>query len=179
MSKRQREGRNQARTKGAPKQSNNHKAHGEVIEQQFTWEGMRRGLTIAKPEGDSAQYDRIVDRGANYPTDDLPRLVTVQVRAVSSKRKDRRGYTVETRVKTDKHRRPLTPEDADILAAYVEPCNAWYFIPLREFAPAQSISLYPHLSRVPKTKATDGALEKWRNRWDVFGIASCFTEYRR
>src|SRR5205085_7771232 len=114
-----------ARRKRVPrgaKPANNNKAHGEVIEQQFTWEGLRRGLTLAKPEGDSAQYDRIVDRGPSYPDDGLPRLVTVQVRAVGGKRKDRRGYTVETRVgkSSGRCRRALTSDDADILAAYVE-----------------------------------------------------------
>src|SRR4051794_27576577 len=88
--------------------ANNNKAHGEVIEQQFTWEGMRRGLTLAKPEGDTNQSDPIAARAPNYPKAGLPRLVTVQVRAVGGKPEYRRGYTVGTRVgKSTSSRRPL------------------------------------------------------------------------
>ena len=115
------------------------------------WQCLERGLIVSKPFGDSASYDIIVE----CPRD--RRLLKVQVRSVL--RKNGRGYKVDAR--RGFHRRPLTPADADLLAAYVAPERAWYIIPVRMFAPANHLSLYP------QNAGSQGKWERYREAWHL------------
>jgi hypothetical protein len=139
----------------------NPKAVGEVVESLFFYEGVRRGLTMLRPQGDNAGYDAAADRGPAHPRDRLPRLVTVQVRAVIRRCRRQRRKAYRLFVYHRNNTQPLMPDEADILAAYVVPENAWYLIPVREFAPTKQLPLYPHLPDFP------GPYERWREAWHL------------
>jgi hypothetical protein len=139
--------------------NHNPKEVGEAIEALFTYEMKKRGMTIATPEGDSARYDRLVDRGANFPADGLGRHITVQIRGALRQHRRYRCFHVNTVTHT--HRRFLMPEDAAVLAAYVACKNVWYFIPVRLFAPRSHVTLYPGI------ESSNARFEQWLERWEL------------
>jgi len=63
-------------------------------------------------------------------------------------------------------RRPITPDEADFLAAYVAPERAWYIVPVRAFWPANHLSLYP------QNEKSEGKWEKYREAWELLGARS-------
>ncbi len=132
----------------------NPKLIGERAECAYMWQALERGLIVSKPFGDSASYDVIVE-----PVSGRCRgtLIKVQVRSVF--RKNGRGYKVDAR--RGFHRRPLTPADADFLAAYIAPERAWYIIPVRAFSPANHLSLYP------QNPTSTGKWEPFREAWHL------------
>src|SRR5947208_3411104 len=98
----------------------NPKGVGEVIEALFFYEGVRRGLTMLRPLGDNASYDAAADRAplyrtAAFPDDGFPRLVTVQVRAVTRRCKRERRKAYRLFVYHRSNTQPLMPDEADIL----------------------------------------------------------------
>ncbi len=107
-------------------------------------------MTVSKPLGESAAYDFVVEsRG---------KLSRVQVRSVAV---ERAGTYRVSAAKGGGEKRGYTEDEIDVLAAYVIPCETWYLIPVRAFAPVKSIHLCPH-------KKSRRTFEKWRERWDVF-----------
>ena len=156
-----------ARVPKRGRSDHNPKVVGEVIEQLFTYEFRRRGVTVCKPVGDSARYDRLIDRGPKFPHDGLGRFVTVQVRGVLRPRSGCAAHSVCTRY-SRKEQRCLMPEDAAVLAAYAANAKIWYFIPTRTFAPAKYLPIYPEglgLERSGHPKNLK--YEKWREAWHV------------
>ncbi len=121
---------------------------------------MRRGFLVSKPFGDSAGYDVVVDsrRQTSGVSRRLRKLWTVQVRCVTHR--IGRSFKVSTRCGAG--RRKMTPADADFLAAYTSPHDRWYVIPVRAFAPANHISLFPHV------EGSEGKWEKYREAWELF-----------
>src|SRR5947209_15757006 len=148
-----------ARVPNGRRSEHNPKVVGEVIEQLFTYELRKRGVTVCKPVGDSARYDRPIDRGPKFPHDGLGRFVSVQVRGALRKHRRYRCFHVNTVTHT--HRRFLMPEDAAVLAAYVASKDAWYFIPVHLFAPKSHVTLYPGL------KSNKARFERWRDHWEL------------
>ena len=55
---------------------------------------------------------------------------------------------------------PLSPETADVLAAYVVPANAWYLIPVEKI---KTMGVY--ISPLDDTSV--GKYEPWREAWCV------------
>ena len=53
-----------------------------------------------------------------------------------------------------------TPEEIDILVAYVVQENAWYVIPVKAFAPHRSLQLHP-------SSRAGGPYEKCREAWGL------------
>jgi len=68
------------------------------------------------------------------------------------------------------HRRSLMPDEADFLAAYVAPERAWYIVPVRAFAPANHLSLYPQV------KNSEGKWEKFREAWHLLSEPQVLTD---
>lgn len=125
------------------------------------WQAMERGLIVSKPFGDSASYDVIVEKPRKHNHRGHRgrggRLLKIQVRSVL--RMNGRGYKVDAR--RGYHRRPLMPDEADFVAAYVAPEKAWYIVPVRAFAPANHLSLYPQV------KKSEGKWERYREAWHL------------
>ena len=68
-----------------------------------------------------------------------------------------------------------TKRDIDVIAAHVQPEDAWYLIPIEKVGSAKSLRLYPGIekrmhSRV-RARGRRGPRnwERWRERWDVLG----------
>ena len=125
------------------------KLQGEWAEACFLSEALRRGFHVAKPYGDSARYDFIVDCGG--------RLSRVQVKSVS--RPERNSFRLTMGWGGGSKSRYL-PRDADLLAAYVIPADAWYLIPIPQVARLKSIWLSPH--RPSRRK-----FEPYREAWEL------------
>jgi hypothetical protein len=125
------------------------KRQGEWVEACFATHALRRGLHVSKPFGDSTPYDFIVDSGTC--------LLRVQVKSVS-------------RLQGNSFRLTLShgggakvgylPSEIDMLAAYVIPCDAWYFIPIAQVAGRKSLRLCPH-------RPSHRRYEPFRNAWNL------------
>ncbi len=132
--------------------SSHHKLRGERAESRFLLQAVQHGLIVSKPWGDSAPYDFIVDSGS--------RLHRVQVRSAS--RLDGRAYRISTG-RGSRFKRPYTAQEIDTLAAYIEPEDTWYIVPVGAFSPRKNIALAPHL---PGSRRQ---FEPWRAAWWVLG----------
>jgi len=113
------------------------KERGEWVELLFMATAARLGLKVARPHGDSARFDVIVEGGG--------KLHRVQVKSTTQKRRDdyqcRCSWSSTTPgLKTARDsnaarpvRRPqaqqYSKEDIDFVAAYVVPEDAWFIIP--------------------------------------------------
>jgi hypothetical protein len=75
-----------------------------------------------------------------------------------------------------------TKKDIDVIAAHVQPVDAWYLIPIEKVGRAKSLRLYPGIEglvknsmrkprRVEKTRRRQRTRvwEQWRDRWEVLG----------
>lgn len=105
-------------------------------------------MTVSKPLGESAAYDFVVDCGG--------KLSRVQVRSVTV---ERAGTYRVSAAKGGSEKRGYTEDEIDVLAAYVVPCETWYLIPVRAFAPVKSIHLCPQ-------RASRRKFERWRETWE-------------
>src|ERR1051326_6852656 len=91
------------------------KLRGEWAEVYFMQEAMAGGLVVAKPYGESRNYDFIVDSGG--------KLSRVQVRACFGQIQNR--YPVRTAT-GGKNSQPYTADQIDFIAACAVPARAWY-----------------------------------------------------
>jgi len=125
------------------------KRQGEWAEVRFLEQCFRRQLNVSKPFGDNTQYDFITD-SAGF-------LRRVQVKSVS--RLSGSSYRV-TLGRGGGRKRGYSLRDADLLAAYVFPCDTWYLIPIAAVAGKKSIRLLP-------LHAASGKYEGFRNSWSL------------
>lgn len=126
------------------------KARGEWAELVFLQEARRRGFQVAKPIGDTAAYDVLLDNGR--------RIFRVQVKSASHVQD--RGYKVIAAAGS-RSKRPYTARDIDFLAAYIVPLDLWYIFPARAFSPRLSLWMFPGSHR--------GLYEPYRTAWHLFG----------
>lgn len=110
----------------------------------------RRGLIVAKPWGDSARYDFLVDNGR--------RIFRVQVKSAGTL--DGGTYRIGSG-SGRRSKRPYTRSQIDVLAAYVIPCKTWYLIPVDAFSPVKTIRLCPH-------RESGRRFERYREGWEMF-----------
>jgi hypothetical protein len=127
------------------------KRRGEVVELLFLYRAAALGLTVCKPYGDSAKYDFLVDASGHF--------TRVQVRSVSILQHS--AYRISCGSGAGK--KPYTPDDIDLLAAYIVPEDAWYLIPVSAFAPAIGIRLHPGSRR---------RFERFRDAWHLLWNAA-------
>jgi hypothetical protein len=125
------------------------KRQGEWVEVCFAWQALRRGMHVSKPFGDSTQYDFIVDAGG--------RLTRVQVKSVSKLQGSCFRLTLSH---GGGSKIGYQTTDADLLAAYVIPCDAWYFIPIALVAGRKSVRLAPH-------RPSKRRYEIFREAWEL------------
>ena len=131
----------------------NTKRRGSQYEAAFVTQALKRGLDILEPVGDYMIYDLMVSNSAG-------RIQRVQVKGTSSQIKSKPGYKVIA-ASGNLKKVPLNPDDVDVLAVYVEPCDVWYLIPVRKLDGGVSVYLNP------ATKV-NAKYEVWREAWNVF-----------
>jgi hypothetical protein len=126
------------------------KRRGELAELGFMLKAASLGFGVAKPYGDSCRYDFILDSGE--------RLWRVQVKSTYGSGPT--GYRINAYGSTNSGFFSYTPEEIDILVAYVVQENAWYVIPVKAFAPHRSLQLHP-------SGGKSGQYEKYREAWGL------------
>jgi len=161
------------RLRGNPKRA------GEISQAAFLLKAEMLGFDLALPWGDNQKFDFVVWRRNG-------RAFRVQVKGTG--RLHRRGYEVKpVRSARGGGKKRYTKKDIDVIAAHVQPVDAWYLIPIEKVGRAKSLRLYPGIeSRVKGrtvrksrrvghpgklgTAASTGRSrmwETWRDRWDV------------
>ena len=123
------------------------KVQGEWAEVSFTARAMGKGLRVAKPYGDSAPYDFIVEAGS--------RFLRIQVKSVSVETK--KAYRVSTG-RGFHAKLGYTAGEVDFFAAWVIPHDAWYIIPVQVVAQRVSLHLCPHR---PSHRNCEAYKEAW------------------
>lgn len=133
----------------------NPKRLGEISQAAFLLKAEMKGFHLALPWGDSERYDFVV-WGHNG------RAYRVQVKGTG--RLHLRGYEVQPVHSTrGQGKKRYTKKDIDVIAAHVQPVDAWYLIPIEKVGRAKSLRLYPDIaSRRPMW-------ERYREAWDVLG----------
>ena len=131
----------------------NLKRRGSQYEAAFATQALKRGLDILEPYGDYMPYDLMVQNGDG-------RILRVQVKGTGNQIKNKPGYNVIA-ASGNSTKTPINPDEVDVLAAYVEPEDTWYVIPVVKLK--GNVSVYLN----PKTKR-NGRYEVWREAWNVF-----------
>lgn len=122
----------------------NAKRRGEAAEAAFLSKAISLGFEVAKPWGDSAPFDFIVNTG--------PNSWRVQVKSAYEKRK--RRYIV----KASGDKIPYTSANVDFFVAYVVPENAWYVLPIAALGGRAGLWFYPHTG-------SKSRFEPYREAW--------------
>ena len=120
------------------------KRKGEVAEAAFLSKAIDLGFDVAKPWGDSSQFDFIVHSG--------PRCWRVQVKSARHQRQ--RGYGV----KVSGNRDSYTEGDIDFLVTYIVPENIWYVIPIGAVQGLSRLWFFPDSRRGSR-------FEMYREAW--------------
>tara|TARA_R110002051_G_scaffold98245_2_gene168411 strand:+ start:130 stop:552 length:423 start_codon:yes stop_codon:yes gene_type:complete len=131
----------------------NTKRRGSQYEAAFVTQALKRGLDILEPYGDYMPYDVMVQNADG-------RIQRVQVKGTSARIRGKPGYKIIA-AHGNAVKAPINPAAVDVLAAYVEPEDVWYLIPIGKIDGGVSVYLNPH-SKV------NGRYEVWREAWNVF-----------
>lgn len=118
------------------------KRRGSQYEAAFMAQALKHGLDILESYGDYMPYDIVV-----HNTDG--RLIRVQVKGTNSQIDKRPGYKIFASC-GNANRVALSPAKVDVLAAYVEPEDMWYLIPV--------VKLKGNISPA-------GRRRRWRGAW--------------
>ena len=133
--------------------TSNMKRRGSQYEAAFVTQALKRGLDILEPYGDYMPYDVMVQNADG-------RIQRIQVKGTNSPIKGKPGYKILAASGNIK-KVALSPEKVDVLAAYVEPEDTWYLIPVVKLNGNMSVYLNPN------TKL-NGRYEVWKEAWNVF-----------
>jgi PD-(D/E)XK endonuclease len=109
----------------------NCKKRGEWAELVFAARALERGLSLARPWGESSGYDFTVDQGA--------RIVRVQVKSTIFR--EGAGYSCTLK----DSRGPYKKNSFDFVAAFVIPEDVWFIIPEKIVRGMWSVGLNPKL----------------------------------
>ena len=131
----------------------NLKRRGSQYEAAFATQALKRGLDILEPYGDYMPYDVMVQNGDG-------RILRVQVKGTGNQIKTQPGYKVIA-ASGNATKTPINPDEGDVLAAYVEPEDTWYVIPVVKLKGNVSVYLNPNTKR-------NGRYEVWKEAWNVF-----------
>ena len=131
----------------------NLKRRGRQYEAAFATQALKRGLDILEPYGDYMPYDVMVQNGDG-------RILRVQVKGTGNQIKNKPGYKVIAAT-GNSTKTPINPDEVDVLAAYVEPEDTWYVIPVVKLKGNVSVYLNPNTKR-------NGRYEVWKEAWNVF-----------
>lgn len=147
------------RLRGNPKRS------GEISQAAFLLKAETMGFDVALPWGDNQKFDFVVWRGNG-------RAMRVQVKGTG--RLHRRGYEVQPVHATRRGgKKRYSKKDIDVIAAHVQPIDAWYLIPIEKVGRAKSLRLYPGVQKrsvgMVRGRRRPRRWERWRDRWDLLG----------
>lgn len=132
------------------------KERGEWVELLFMAEAARMGLKVARPHGDSARFDVIVEGGG--------RLHRVQVKSTLFNRNGcYECLCFWSRVGAKRMSKQYTDEQIDFIAAYVVPEDVWFIVPVREL---RTKTLY----LPPKARAKRSKYGKYMDAWEELGV---------
>ena len=135
---------------------NDPKQSGEISQAAFLLRARQLGFKVALPWGDSERYDFVVWMEEGGP------MYRVQVKGTG--RLYRRGYEVQP-VHTARGGRKerYAAKEIDVVAAHVQPVDAWYLLPIKKVGRAMSLRFYPDIeSRKPMW-------EEYREAWEELG----------
>jgi hypothetical protein len=138
--------------RNSPKQS------GEISQAAFLLRARQLGFKVALPWGDSERYDFVVW---------MEGCVIYRVQVKGTGRLHRRGYEVQP-VHTARggRKQRYTAKEIDVVAAHVQPVDAWYLLPIGKVGWAKSLRFYPDIeSRRPMW-------EEYREAWEVLGYGA-------
>ena len=121
------------------------KARGEWAELRFMQRAIELGFFVTKPWGDCAPYDVI--------TDHLGHFRRVQVKCTIF----HRGNSYKCHL--DSNGVPYTPDQIDIIAAYVIPTDTWYILPI------EATNNQPDILLTPNRK--NGKYAKYEEAWHL------------
>jgi hypothetical protein len=107
------------------------KLRGEWAELRFQLRAAELGLILARPCGDNAPYDFVVDHRGHF--------LRVQVKCTLYKR-EKNSYKCHL----DHNGVPYTPDQIDFFAAYVIPADVFFILPLAATHSQPDILLSPH-----------------------------------
>jgi hypothetical protein len=128
------------------------KQRGELAELAFMLKASSLGFGVAKPWGDSQQYDFILSRAQ--------RVWRVQVKSTACV--DGQGYRLSVHRHSKQAYVSYTSKEIEILIAHVVPLQVWYVIPVQAIEGRKSLCLYP----CGVTKC-GGRFEKYREAWHL------------
>ena len=131
----------------------NLKRRGSQYEAAFATQALKRGLDILEPYGDYIPYDVMVQNGDGL-------ILRVQLKGTGNQIKNKPGYKVIAAT-GNSTKTPINPDEVDVLAAYVEPEDTWYVIPVVKLKGNVSVYLNPNTKR-------NGRYEVWKEAWNVF-----------
>ena len=123
------------------------KRRGEWAETLFMSRAIALGFQVARPWGDTARYDLILERDG--------RFYRVQVKSTQAFHQ----FSYRCMNSAADCRKPYSPRQIDILALYIIPLDLWYIIPARALAPARDILVYP------QNRNSRGRYERFREAW--------------
>jgi hypothetical protein len=133
------------------------KRRGELGEAAFLAKAASMGIGVAKPWGDSERYDFIIDPGGG--------LLKVQIKSaycVSAARSG--GYHIRAQPRQNVS---YSPNEIDLLIAYIVPLDIWYVFPPQAFVNMSSVHLFPNSDQ------RRSRFEQYREAWEwVDRIAS-------
>ena len=141
--------------KGKP-QKGTDKQRGELAEMGFMFKAAGLGFGVAKPWGESERYDFVLDSGK--------RFWRVQVKSTYVGRAPKYSVNI-CRSIAGKKKTPYTAEEIDILVVYIVTEDAWYVVPVRDFAPRTRLCFFPSGSK------KGGLYEKYRDAWNLMKAA--------
>ena len=127
---------------------------GLIYENLFAFEATRRGLVVARPDGNHLPYDFIISNSSGM-------MFRVQVKGTSYRQSS--GFTFTTRKGKSRLKRVDYKNDIDALVGIVERDGdrVFYIIPSKELGSQSCVRVFPN----PKSKAK---FEKFRSAWSIF-----------
>jgi hypothetical protein len=137
----------------------NPKKSGEISQAAFLLKATMMGFKVALPWGDSERWDFVV-WGCEGE-----RVLRVQVKGTG--RLHLGGYEVQPVHSSRRNgKKRYTKKEIDVIAAHVQPVDAWYLIPMEAVGRAKSLRLYPEGG---SSKRREHDWEPWLSAWDVLG----------
>lgn len=132
------------------------KERGEWVELLFMANAARMGLKVARPHGDSARFDVIVEDGGG-------KFYRVQVKSTTFNRKGcYECLCFWSRVSKTRQAKQYSEEQIDCVAAYVVPEDSWFIIPVGEL---RTKTLY----LPPRERAEQSRYGRFLEAWELLG----------
>jgi len=121
------------------------KRRGEWAEMRFMAMATENGIEVAKPYGEMARYDFVVEHAGKF----------ARVQVKSTMHRNGRGYACTMRG----WRGPYGRNEFDYVAVYLILEDLWYIVPVKDIRGQWTLSLNPHLK--------NARYEPYREAWHL------------